>query len=88
MRWLAPNWFGNDFTFRVRSIVEVIAGYIRDGRLEQVSPSQGVVYDLSLDFRQPLFVYAGERQITSIYDADPGTGAMTDVLAHGFQVAR
>jgi Fe-S oxidoreductase len=34
MRWTAPNWFGEDFTFRVRSIVEVIAEYIRQGRLE------------------------------------------------------
>jgi len=34
MRWQAPNWFGDEFTFRVRSIVEVIAEYIRDGRLQ------------------------------------------------------
>jgi Fe-S oxidoreductase len=34
MCWQAPNWFGGDFTFRVRSIVEVIAGYIQQGRLE------------------------------------------------------
>ena len=33
MRWLAPNWFGDDFTFRVRSIVEVLADYIQEGRL-------------------------------------------------------
>lgn len=34
MRWLAPNWFGEAFTFRVRSIVEVLAEYIREGRLQ------------------------------------------------------
>jgi Fe-S oxidoreductase len=33
MRWSAPNWFGESFNFRVRSIVEVIAGYIQEGRL-------------------------------------------------------
>jgi Fe-S oxidoreductase len=33
MRWSAPTWFGDDFDFEVRSIVEVIAGYIEDGRL-------------------------------------------------------
>jgi Fe-S oxidoreductase len=33
MRWAAPNWFGDDFTFRVRSIVEVIAHYIQQGKL-------------------------------------------------------
>jgi Fe-S oxidoreductase len=33
MRWVAPNWFGDEFTFRVRSIVEVLAEYVQDGRL-------------------------------------------------------
>jgi len=33
MRWLAPNWFGDEFTFRVRSIVEVLAEYVQEGRL-------------------------------------------------------
>jgi Fe-S oxidoreductase len=33
MRWTAPNWFGQDFNFRVRSIVEVIAEYIQQDRL-------------------------------------------------------
>ncbi len=33
MRWAAPNWFGDEFTFRVRSIVEVMAEYIQQGRL-------------------------------------------------------
>ena len=33
MRWTAPNWFGDEFDFRVRSIVEVIAEYIQQGRL-------------------------------------------------------
>jgi Fe-S oxidoreductase len=34
MRWLAPNWFGAEFKFRVRSIVEVLAEYIETGRLK------------------------------------------------------
>ncbi len=34
MRWSAPNWFGESFTFRVRSIVELLAEYIQDGRLK------------------------------------------------------
>jgi Fe-S oxidoreductase len=33
MRWLAPNWFGESFPFRVRSLVEVIDEYIQQGRL-------------------------------------------------------
>jgi Fe-S oxidoreductase len=32
-RWEAPNWFGGDYTFRVRSLVEVIADYVAEGRL-------------------------------------------------------
>jgi Fe-S oxidoreductase len=34
MRWSAPNWFGEEFKFKVTSIVEVIADYIRRGLLE------------------------------------------------------
>ena len=34
MRWTAPNWFGDDFNFRVRSIVEVLAEYIQQNRLK------------------------------------------------------
>ncbi|MBM3151853.1 MAG: (Fe-S)-binding protein [Chloroflexi bacterium] len=34
MRWTAPNWFGDEFNFRVRSIVEVIADYVQRGRLD------------------------------------------------------
>jgi Fe-S oxidoreductase len=34
MRWLAPNWFGPDFSFKVKSIVEVLAEYVQEGRLK------------------------------------------------------
>jgi len=34
MRWMAPNWFGEEFNFRVTSIVEVIADYIKRGLLD------------------------------------------------------
>jgi Fe-S oxidoreductase len=33
MRWEAPKWFGGPLPFRVRSIIEVIDEYIRDGKL-------------------------------------------------------
>jgi Fe-S oxidoreductase len=33
MRWTAPNWFGDEFSYCVRSIVEVIADYIQHDRL-------------------------------------------------------
>jgi Fe-S oxidoreductase len=38
MRWTAPNWFGDEFPYRVRSIVELIAEYIQHDRL-QLDPS-------------------------------------------------
>jgi Fe-S oxidoreductase len=38
MRWLAPNWFGEAFPFKVLSLVEVLAEYIQEGRL-QLDPS-------------------------------------------------
>lgn len=33
MRWEAPNWFGGELPFRVRSIGEVIADFIQEGKL-------------------------------------------------------
>jgi len=38
LRWEAPNWFGGEFPFKVRSIVEVLADYVREGRL-RLDPS-------------------------------------------------
>ncbi len=34
LRWEAPKWFGKPLQFRVRSILEVMDEYVRDGRLE------------------------------------------------------
>jgi Fe-S oxidoreductase len=36
--WEAPNWFGETFPFRIRSIVEVLAEYIQKGIL-QIDPN-------------------------------------------------
>jgi Fe-S oxidoreductase len=33
LRWEAPKWFGSEFPFRVRSIIEVLAEWILEGRL-------------------------------------------------------
>ncbi len=33
MRWMSPNWFGEEFNFRVVSIVEVLADYVKNQRL-------------------------------------------------------
>ena len=34
LRWEAPNWFGGEFPFKIRSIVEVLADYVREGCLD------------------------------------------------------
>jgi Fe-S oxidoreductase len=33
-RWDVPNWFPGEFNFKVRSLIEVIADYIADGRIK------------------------------------------------------
>lgn len=38
-RWLAPEWLGEAPGFDVRSVLEVVAGFIRDGRI-QLDPSK------------------------------------------------
>jgi Fe-S oxidoreductase len=45
-RWDVPNWFGDQFNFKVRSLIEILAEYIRDGRIK-VDPTaipEGVTY--------------------------------------------
>jgi Fe-S oxidoreductase len=45
-RWDVPNWFAGEFNFKVRSLVEVIAEYLADGKIK-VDPSaipEGVTY--------------------------------------------
>ncbi len=34
LRWEAPKWFGGSLPFRVRSILEVLDEYVRDGRIK------------------------------------------------------
>ena len=33
-RWDVPNWFAGEFNFKVRSLIEVIAEYIAEGKIE------------------------------------------------------
>jgi pimeloyl-ACP methyl ester carboxylesterase len=53
---------------------------LRAGRVDTLSPRRGVVYDFSLDFPKPLFVYAGAQEVTSIYAVEPD-GSWTDLLS-------
>ena len=45
-RWDVPNWFAGEFDFKVRSLIEVLAEYIQDGKIK-VDPTaipEGVTY--------------------------------------------
>ncbi len=45
-RWDVPNWFAGQFDFKVRSLIEVLGDYIRDGKIK-VDPTaipEGVTY--------------------------------------------
>ncbi len=45
-RWDVPNWFAGEFDFKVRSLIEVMAEYIHDGKIK-VDPTaipEGVTY--------------------------------------------
>ena len=37
-RWDVPNWFGESFNFKVRSLIEVLAEYLAEGKIK-VDPS-------------------------------------------------
>ena len=46
LRWEAPIWFGEAFPFRVRSIIEVMAEWVQEGRLtfDRSSNKEAVTY--------------------------------------------
>jgi dipeptidyl aminopeptidase/acylaminoacyl peptidase len=73
--------------FRTSIDGNFMAVRLRADRADTLSPRRGVVYDFSLEFPKPLFVYAGEQEITSIYTSEPD-GSWTDLLSHHFTVAQ
>ncbi len=63
--WEAPNWFGEQFPFRVRSIVELFAEYIEQGRL-QLDPSanpEPITYHDSCNLARTSGIYREPRTI-------------------------
>lgn len=45
-RWDVPNWFAGEFDFKVRSLIEVLAEYIQEGRIkvDQTAIPESVTY--------------------------------------------
>ena len=63
--WEAPNWFGETFPFRVRSVIELFSDYIEQGRL-QLDPSANpdvITYHDSCNLARTSGVYREPRVI-------------------------
>lgn len=72
MRWVAPNWFGEQFTFRVTSIVEVIADYIQRGllRLDPSANPEAITYHDSCNLGRKGGVLEEPRRILKAVTTD------------------
>ncbi len=75
----------DELIFRTSIDGNVVALRLAGERVDTISPPAGVVYDLSLDFAPALFVYAGSRQIASIY-TPADNGLMHDLLRQRLDV--
>jgi Fe-S oxidoreductase len=63
--WDAPNWFGETFPFRVRSIVELFAEYIEQGRLklDPTANPESITYHDSCNLARTSGIYREPRTI-------------------------
>jgi len=72
MRWEAPKWFGHTFPFRVRSILEVLDEYVRDGVLH-LSPAkngQPVTYHDACNLGRKGGLYEEPRRVIRAVASD------------------
>ncbi len=63
--WDAPNWFGETFPFRIRSVVELFAEYVEQGRLN-LDPSANpevITYHDSCNLARTSGIYTEPRTI-------------------------
>lgn len=80
--WDAPNWFGETFPFRIRSIVELFAEYVKDGRLS-LDPSanpEPLTYHDSCNLARTSGIYNEPRQILNAVTQD-----FREMTPHGLE---
>ncbi|MCL4395702.1 MAG: (Fe-S)-binding protein [Chloroflexi bacterium] len=63
--WDAPNWFQEQFPFRMRSIVELVAEYVKQGRLklDPTANPEPITYHDSCNLARTSGIYEEPRQI-------------------------
>jgi len=80
--WDAPNWFGETFPFRTRSIVELMAEYIEQGRLK-LDPSanpEPITYHDSCNLARTSGIYREPRVILKAVAQD-----FREMTPHGLE---
>jgi Fe-S oxidoreductase len=80
--WDAPNWFGEQFPFRVRSIVELFAEYIEQGRLK-LDPSANpevITYHDSCNLARTSGIYREPRTLLKAVAQD-----FVEMTPHGLE---
>jgi Fe-S oxidoreductase len=63
--WEAPNWFGETFPFRIRSVIELFADYIEQGRLklDPTANPEVITYHDSCNLARTSGIYREPRVI-------------------------
>ncbi|HEX7588381.1 MAG TPA: (Fe-S)-binding protein [Anaerolineae bacterium] len=63
--WEAPNWFGETFPFKIRSLVELMADYVREGRLklDPTANPEAITYHDSCNLARTSGIYEEPREI-------------------------
>ncbi len=80
--WDAPNWFGETFPFRIRSIVELFAEYVEQGKLK-LDPSANpdpITYHDSCNLARTSGIYREPRVILNAVAQD-----FIEMTPHGLE---
>lgn len=80
--WDAPNWFGETFPFRVRSIVELFAEYIQQGRLtlDKTANPERITYHDSCNLARTSGIYREPRVVLNAVAQD-----FVEMTPHGLE---